>query len=248
MTNREPWRVSTKNGLDSPGVPILFFGDLDAYMTSRPRVLTVGKNPSSKEFPAGERFQRFPRLTGDRSDRKPGTYLKAMSDYFCCDKWYKWFSDFEPVLNGAGASYFEGRASTALHTDICSPVATDPTWSRLTTNDREALEKDGSPLWNQLVTILKPQIVLLSFAREYLSLIDSTSLDDWRPIREFEAPEKDGKRRESYRICARWWDVHGEPSLFVFGQMHHGVPFQRLSKNRRREVGRAALDQYKRGQ
>ena len=98
MTNREPWRVSTKNGLDSPGVPILFFGDLDAYMTSRPRVLTVGKNPSSKEFPAGERFQRFPRLTGDRSDRKPGTYLKAMSDYFCCDKWYKWFSDFEPVL------------------------------------------------------------------------------------------------------------------------------------------------------
>ena len=81
---KKAWRAfdhaASRKSLVTPGVPILFFGDLDAYMTSRPRVLTVGKNPSSKEFPAGERFQRFPRLTGDRSDRKPGTYLKAMSD------------------------------------------------------------------------------------------------------------------------------------------------------------------------
>ena len=37
----------------SPAIPILFFGDLDAYAKSQQRVLTVGLNPSRIEFPAG---------------------------------------------------------------------------------------------------------------------------------------------------------------------------------------------------
>ena len=44
----------------SPAIPILFFGDLDAYLASRMRVLTVGLNPSLREFPDGEPFSRFP--------------------------------------------------------------------------------------------------------------------------------------------------------------------------------------------
>ncbi|MCY4651917.1 MAG: hypothetical protein OXC95_01990, partial [Dehalococcoidia bacterium] len=36
----------------SPAVPILFFGDLDAYYFSTIRVLTVGLNPSLHEFPS----------------------------------------------------------------------------------------------------------------------------------------------------------------------------------------------------
>ena len=35
----------------SPSIPILFFGDLHAYFSSRVRVLTVGLNPSLHEFP-----------------------------------------------------------------------------------------------------------------------------------------------------------------------------------------------------
>ena len=37
----------------TPAAPILFFGNLDAYRASLLRVLTVGLNPSHKEFPAG---------------------------------------------------------------------------------------------------------------------------------------------------------------------------------------------------
>ena len=112
----------------TPAAPILFFGNLDAYCASPLRLLTVGLNPSLHEFPTGEPFQRFPFLIGTSTDREPGRYLDAMSDYFRTDPYRKWFDRaLEPLLNGAGASYYAGETSTALHTDICSPVATNPT-------------------------------------------------------------------------------------------------------------------------
>ena len=104
----------------TPAAPILFFGDLDAYLNSPLRVVTVGLNPSLHEFPEGEPFQRFP-LAGDSGDREPGRYLDAMSAYFRTKPYSNWFGAFEQVLNGAGSSYYAGKAaSTALHTDICS--------------------------------------------------------------------------------------------------------------------------------
>ena len=45
----------------SPSLPILFFGNLHAYSSSRMRVLTVGLNPSLHEFPVDDPFRRFPR-------------------------------------------------------------------------------------------------------------------------------------------------------------------------------------------
>ena len=78
------------------------------------------------EFPADSPFRRFPLaegVTASELDR----YLDALSAYYRTDPYRGWFSAFEPLLNGAGASYYAGRTSTAVHTDICSPVATDPT-------------------------------------------------------------------------------------------------------------------------
>ena len=112
----------------TPAVPILFFGDLDAHLASPLRVVTVGLNPSRKEFPADEPFRRFPLAQGNRN---PSRYLHAMSDYFRTEPYSSWFNAFKPLLDGLGASYYPGSASTALHTDICSPVATDPTWNDL---------------------------------------------------------------------------------------------------------------------
>ena len=160
-----PWRVT-------PAVPILFFGDLDAYLTSPLRVLTVGLNPSLHEFPADEPFRRFP-LAGDSGNREPGRYLDAMSAYFHTDPYGSWFRAFEQVLNGAGSSYYKGEAaSTALHTDICSPVATDPTWNDLGEAAHAALVADGRPLWRMLLKVLRPQIVALSVARKHLRRIE----------------------------------------------------------------------------
>ena len=99
----------------TPAAPILFFGDLVAYGTSALRVLTVRLNPSLHEFPHGEPFRRFPLLEG-AGGREPGRYLDAMTGYFRTDPYRAWFSAFEPLLNGAGASYYAVEASTALHT------------------------------------------------------------------------------------------------------------------------------------
>ena len=128
-----------------PSIPILFFGDLQAYFDSAVRVLTVGLNPSRREFPSESDFQRFPIAEGIAvSEVNP--YLDALSTYFRTHPYRNWFRSFEPMLNGLGASYYEGQDSTALHTDICTPVATDPTWSRLGRAARRVLHS-GMVCW-----------------------------------------------------------------------------------------------------
>ena len=227
----------------TPAVPILFFGDLDAYLASPLRVLTVALNPSRKEFPAAEPFQRFPLAKGNR---EPSRYLNAMSAYFCTEPYSGWFNAFEPLLNGLGASYYKGAASTALHTDICSPVATDPTWSGLDKADRAALEADGGSLWHMLLEELRPQIVAISVAKAHLNRIEFVPIADWKIIHTFDRKANGALRSRPYEIRRCWYDVGGEQSLFVFGTA--GLkPFQLLADCQKRKSGELALKEYQDG-
>ena len=236
-------RASRLSSRVTPAAPILFFGDLDAYMTSPRRVLTVGLNPSLHEFPEGEPFRRFP-LAGDGSGREPERYLDAMSTYFSTDPYRSWFSAFEPLLNGAGSSYYAGEAaSTALHTDICSPVATNPTWSRLGRVEQGALETDGGQLWHMLLKVLQPQIVALSVARKQLRRIEFASNCEWQTVHIFERTRDGAPRGRPYEIGTRWYEVGGERSLFVFGQAAQ-TPFGLLSHRQKNETGAIALKKY----
>ena len=225
-----------------PAVPILFFGDLDAYRASPLRVLSVGLNPSRNEFPADHPFRRFP-LAEDSLDREPSRYLDAMSAYFRTDPFGGWFSAFEPLLNGMDASYYHGRASTALHTDICSPVATDPTWSNLDKDDREALEDAGRPLWHMLLEELKPQVVALSVAKAHFKRIEFTPLSNWEVIHVFKRKANGDLRSQPYEIHGRWYDVGGEQSLFICGRAAT-KPFGLLDNNRKRRAGALVLEAY----
>ena len=60
---KKAWRAfdhsASRKSLVTPGVPILFFGDLDPYMTSRPRVLTVGRIPRRRSFRPANGFNAF---------------------------------------------------------------------------------------------------------------------------------------------------------------------------------------------
>ena len=91
-----------------------FFGNLDAWLKSPVRVLTVGLNPSQHEFPEHEPCHRFPLADGP-CGRTPSRYLEAMSACFRTHPCRGWFSSFERLLNGMDASYHEDRRSTALH-------------------------------------------------------------------------------------------------------------------------------------
>jgi hypothetical protein len=56
----------------------------------------------------------------------------ALDSYFRSAPYRRWFDQgFERVLNGLSATYYAGFPNAALHTDLLSPLATDPTWGGL---------------------------------------------------------------------------------------------------------------------
>ena len=220
----------------NPSIPILFFGDLSTYMVSPLRAVTVGLNPSLREFPSDSPFSRFPLVD---EDMRPGrvVYLDSLSSYFRSTPYSAWFNAWEPLLKGAKASYYGSDDSTALHTDICSPVATNPTWSRLSDVDRRVLEADGVSLWHLLLRCLKPQVVVLSIAKRYLKYIEFEPLDkEWSTLHTLERTENGAQRSRPYQVRKRWYDVGGERSLFVLGRAAQ-TPFGLISAAQKREIG-----------
>lgn len=230
----------------SPAAPILFFGDLDAYLTSPLRIVTVGLNPSLMEFPVEDPFSRFPLAEGPEG-REPGRYLDALSAYYRTDPYRSWFSAFEPLLNGADASYYDREASTALHTDICSPVATSPTWSGLSDWERSALEAEGGALWHELLEALQPQVVALSIAQRHLERIEfEAAPGGWQPIHVFTRTGSGAERSRPYEVRARWYRLGDAPALFVFGPAAQ-KPFGLLHDSQKRELGPIMLEAYRDG-
>ena len=158
----ESRRAAPDNVVD-PSMPILYFGDTRAYDEASLKVVTVGLNPSLGEFPSSAPWCRFPRAAHDGARPAIATYLESLDEYYRVDV-YGWFGrGFGPILRGLGATYESGAA---IHTDIASPVATTPTWSGL--KERKALLPDGASLWRKLIDLLAPEVVLVSFARDYL--------------------------------------------------------------------------------
>ena len=226
----------------NPSFPILYFGDLHAYLASEIRVLTVGLNPSRKEFPQESPFNRFPKAEDVTMDQ-PDRYLEALSAYFRTHPYGNWFNGFEHMLNGMEASYYEGQPSAALHTDICSPVATDPTWSGLDSAVQKSLERGGGPLWHRLLEALLPQIVVLSVACRHLSRVEFKPLSDWRVLHTF-SRRKDGNRRKyPQRVNARWCEISAVPSLLIHIPTAQ-TPLGKLSDNLKSQAGTIALEEF----
>ena len=219
-----------------PAMPILFFGDHEAYSASPLRVVTVGLNPSLREFPVDAPFARFPACAG--SGQVHGQrYLKCLSSYFHIDPYRSWFSSYEAVLDGAEASYYPRKLSTALHTDIASPVATDPTWSKLGDSERDELLSHGIAIWHQLLKLLKPHLVLLSIARKHLSRIEFAALKgNWKTLHAFNSTKSGARRKRPYTVESRWYEIMDNPALFVFGRASQ-TPFGQLGNEQKRKVG-----------
>jgi hypothetical protein len=86
----EVWNLyrATKSELYivKPSLPILYFGDSEAYFRSKRRIITVGLNPSHHEFPSENYLVRFPyakRLRGTaKSPASYAVYLETLNRYF----------------------------------------------------------------------------------------------------------------------------------------------------------------------
>lgn len=220
-------------------MPVLFFGDVDACMRSPLRIITVGLSPSQSEFPDNpekfpgqDRFWRFREAQGITSLASPAgckRYIKALSGYFS-NAPYGWFDTYKGLLDGMDASFHTGAASTALHTDLCSPVATNPTWSGLSNESKAMLLAPGRDLWHDLVRVLRPQVMLVSVAREHLDHIHFKTDGDWAELYQVE-------QKKPYIVKYKRMSLDdGAPTLAVFGTAAQ-TPFGTVSQQDKFRIG-----------
>ena len=71
-------------------------------------------------------------------------------------------------------------------------------------------------------------------------------MTEWEPIRAFKRTGSGRDRSRPYEVRARWYEVDGELSLFVFGRAAQ-KPFGLLAEAQKREVGGIALKAYQNG-
>ncbi len=239
------WRIYGETEHDAyvvrPSMPILYFGDSERYFGSPLKIVTVGLNPSRAEFPESDRYERFPRARAIYPQIMGGLlyeeYLRTLNDYFRVAPYSRWFRpSFEAMLNGLDASYYGASVNTALHTDLCTPLATDPTWSGLR-EDRTKLEPAGIALWHALLRYLEPDIALVSVAGAYLDHIQFPRLDAWRTIHTVE-------RANPYQVRALPVTVTpGKTTYIIFGRAAN-QPFGTISADEKRRVGTSVKGQF----
>ena len=249
---RESWRIyrqfADQPFLVKPSIPILFFGDSNQYFSSELKVTTLGLNPSRVEFPEEDRFLRFSRARRVYPRILQGAfyseYLQALNGYFrrpANHPYERWFNSFEHLLGGLDCSYYGNAPNTALHTDLCSPLATDPTWSKLPRQAQFRLVQCGSRLWHSLIDWLSPDLIIASVARSHLGRISFPQLDDWRVVHTVE-------RTNPYNVELTRLRIAGDKNAcLVFGKAAH-TPFGTVSNIDKRKIGLAIKEHFYAGQ
>jgi hypothetical protein len=233
-------RLRDQQFLVRPAIPILYFGDTTRYFSSDLKVVTVGLNPSGNEFPEGRRFGRFPvpmAMATDPAQREHQCHRAALDAYFETDPYWGWFNSLEPILNGMDVSYEQGLANVAVHTDLCSPIATAPTWSKLSNKQKHLLESDGISIWHSLLEVLAPDVIVVSIAERYLDQIQFPVVTPRHGIWELD-------RDRPYRVSGTWLTIKSSRRcLLAFGRAAQ-TPFGTVSKATKPEIGRAIKDFY----
>lgn len=231
-------KFKSENVVVTPSLPILYFGDLEGYKNSELKVITVGKNPSNNEFRVTKTeeysFVRFPSW-----DENKRNLIDSLNPYFIINPLKQWFSCFEPILNGISASYYPAkRENIALHTDICSPLATNPTWSKLPKEKQKMLYEEGFFIWKDLIEELQPDVMFVSVPRVLFKSIFSSNGKELLVFKE----KKDGTMRkrvytvESYKYILR----NNKCVKVVFGQAAN-KPFDTISDKQKLIIGEKCL-------
>lgn len=146
-----------------PGFPILWFGDLDAFLArdEKERFVSVGVNPSAQELRCDKtgRFVRFPKLVDHDGSIDYDQYREAMNEYFK-KKEYKWF---HKGMDSNYSLYLDGRL---IHIDCCSSIATRPSWSGLCKNVKVYLRDINRPIFEDFLKYLHPTTVFIASNKE----------------------------------------------------------------------------------
>lgn len=170
-------------------MPILYFGNLDAYKKSKLKIVTVSLNPSDMEFKKKKSdkdydFFRFPQAKelygkAELKDSEVDVYISCLNEYFKTNYYKDWFDDNRLVLfKGLNASYIYDEEDTKqgynvpLHIDMATPIATFPTWGKLGDEKYIFMEKEKDT-WKKLIELLSPDIMLMSLDTKYIKEVDN---------------------------------------------------------------------------
>lgn len=168
-----------------PGsIPIIWFGDIEAFFQSKIRTVTVSLNPSLVEFSSDSRkfklsYQRFDGAEilmpkSELNDDDKDQLIKIYSKYFRKDPYYKsWFQFFDLKCMGfiskygyeVGYGYNCFPQNTAIHIDYFSALATDPVYSDLKDDPlyfETFCKLPNKDLFKELLSVLKPDVILFS--------------------------------------------------------------------------------------
>lgn len=168
-------------------IPILWFGDSEAYFNSPRKIITVALNPSNQEFKEADNNKYSTKYRFSKYDDSPKSLKDALDDYFNFNPYNRWFkSSYSTVLHGFDASHYKGFTNTALHTDIATPYATAPTWSTLkkeiSKEELHELEERGLKTWHELVAVLEPDVILFSASKDWEKKIQFELLKPWQTL------------------------------------------------------------------
>ena len=223
-----------------PSLPILYFGNLSAYLNSTLRIVTVGKNPSDNEFRLTRddpfSFVRFPKWAASKSN-----LIEALDAYFETNPLRSWFSSFEPILNGMNSSFYRRKNynNNALHTDVCSPLATSPTWSILSKSEQRLLYKDGYEIWSELIEQLQPDVMLISIPEKlFTSIINSTG----KNLISFKNKKDGTSRKKPYNASAHEFTLKsGKKIQVIFGRAAN-KPFDTITNEQKGLIGEEIIN------
>jgi hypothetical protein len=221
-------------------IPILWFGDMNKYLTSENKIVTVSLNPSNNEFGnikkgiAYNTQYRFLDYTGSIE-----SLILAYNNYFKKDKnpynaWFK--ASFGAILQSFDASHYDLAKNNALHTDIAIPYATDPTWTGLTNFEKLYFEPIGQKIWHNLIEILEPDIILISASGSFQNKILFPKMQEhWEVI----------IQKEKYPVWFNQFKVNNNITDVIF-QTQGRKPFLNMTKEEKLNINNT-LYLYKNG-
>ncbi len=215
-------------------MPIVFFGDIDNYFRQDYRIITAALNPSDIEFLNNKNDNYSFRHRFPDYNNTPDSLEMACKNYFKINPYNKWFgqenSGFKPLLNGLGYCYYPNSKNlkAVLHTDICSPAATNPTWSDLSENEKNKLQVRGFELWKKLILELKPNLIILSVKKAYLESKSLSPVFGFKKINCLIDPVYSKNNRFRYEIIHYQGNIDSFKTNLLWGSAQN-TPFQPFS-------------------
>ena len=221
------------------GHPILFFGDLEKYFESVKKVVTIGINPSFNEFKEN-RFRK--------NIKTPYSLEQSLCNYFRRDKgrnpYTEWFDNYNKYLREFRCTFYNipSYPNRVIHTDICSPLATNPTWSEIEKRLKDDLFNEGFEIWKDLITELEPDFLVMAcpvkilLKEKLFNLLDVKEIDCIQTI----IDRKDGNPRKPQNIFKLTFNsisINNFSTKLIFGSPSIEVPFGSISNDDIKSMG-----------